>query len=283
MSEIKRILFPTDFSEPAVNAFRYALWFADRHNASIDLWHFVSPELAPADIPVVSAELTQQKLDVAKEVMQTFTNNGITQVQTAHELNAIPDVQGNVEVGPASRRIREKAKERKTDLIIMGTQGEHGTLERIFGSVTTATLEKSDCPVLVIPDNVSSEKLMNVSFASDLKEYDPFHIWEVMKILSPYDVKYRVVHIEKESDDKDELDLQELKSFFEERSPETEISFHSLIGDDRIELLEDFCNRYEIDLLAMFRPKHSFFESIFHNSLTRQIALHTSVPLLILK
>ncbi len=283
MSIISKILFPTDFSDSAINAFRYALWFADKFGATIELWHFVSPELAPADIPVVSGELTMHKVEIAKDVIKTFINTSMTQVQTAHELSNIPVVHGHVEVGSPVSNICDKAIEMNTDLIIMGTRGDHNSIDQVFGSVTTAILNKAPCPVLVIPDHVSTDSIDTVVFATDLNKSDPSYIGDVMKLLSPFNVRYKVVHMDDDSEDQHDLELEDIRKNLKNLTPDIDISFHNLIGKDKIDLLENFINRQEAQLLVMYRPQRSFFERLFHSSMTRKVVLHAPVPLLILK
>lgn len=280
MKKITKILCPTDFSETALNAFRFAIWFADKCGAEIELIHYVSPELAPADIPVVSGELTQQKVEIAKEVMQTFINSGLTQAQTAHSLESVPNVKADVEVGSPSNYVCEKAADIEADLILMATHSDHSPIERIFGSVTTAIMNKASRPVLIVPDKASSDKIQRVAFASDLKESDLFHLWEVIQLLEPFNASIKVAHVE--DDEKDEIALDEIKAFFSERTTGEDLSFYNLIGNDTISALESFIEQHGIDMMVMYKPKRSFFERLFHTSLTRQFALNSDIPLLIL-
>lgn len=49
-----------------------------------------------------------------------------------------------------SKDIAEKVDELEVDLIIMATHGRSGLSRLLFGSVTEAVLQKSDCPLLVL-------------------------------------------------------------------------------------------------------------------------------------
>lgn len=80
MKEIKNILVPTDFSENALNAFRYAIWFADHYKADIHVAHVVYPTAEPLDYPVMSAQMMQKQIEVAQEVMKNFANSAMVQV-----------------------------------------------------------------------------------------------------------------------------------------------------------------------------------------------------------
>ena len=57
MKEINKILVPTDFSETASHAFRYALWFADQVDANLQLLHVIYPEAEPLDFSDYGCEI----------------------------------------------------------------------------------------------------------------------------------------------------------------------------------------------------------------------------------
>ncbi|HFA49065.1 MAG TPA: universal stress protein [Bacteroidetes bacterium] len=283
MKKVNKILFPTDFSATSQNAFRFALWFADKLEADIDLLHVVYPEAEPMDFPVLVARATKQKMEAAKDMVKIFMDTGMAQVQAAHPLQNVPNVHADIEMGISSVLIPEVAKTDNVDMIIMGTQGEHSTLERIVGSVTSAVIRKAHCPVLVVPEKAQFEHLTTVAYATDLSETDPFHIWETGKILSPFSPILRVVHIEKEANEKKPINMKDLETFFANRAPALQINFHNIRAGNVMEELENFVNIWEVDLMVMHRPKRGFFEKLFHTSFTKKEVFHTHVPLLIIK
>jgi len=49
------------------------------------------------------------------------------------------------------------------------------------------------------------------------------------------------------------------------------------------EELTDFEETWDVDLLVMSKPNRGFFQRLFHRSVTKELALHTDVPLLVLR
>ncbi len=282
MKKIKSILFPTDFSETSQNAFRYALWFADKCGADIDLLHVVYPEAEPMDFPVVVARATKDKIETAKQMIKIFFASGMAQVEVGHQLEKMPDVRPSVEMGVASVVISEVAKEKGADLIIMGTQGEHNSFERTLGSVSTAVLRKVACQVILVPAGAKFKNIDTVAYATDLAEADPYHIWETGKLMDPFRPIIRVVHVRREGE-KRPLKMQDIKAFFENRTPALQITYHDFTSDNVVTELDDFAKGWDVDLMVMYKPRRSFFERIFHRSVTKKETFHTHVPLLILK
>jgi len=282
MKKIKKILFPTDFSEVSQNAFRYAIWFADKCGADIDLLHVVYPETEPMDFPVAVTRATQDKVVAAKEVMKIVVESSLVQVQVAHQLKNVPTIRPEINVGAASSIIPVVAKNVGADLIIMGTQGEHSSFERAFGSVSTSVLKKAECPVLVVPMDVKFEHINTVAYATNFEESDPYHIYETGKILSPFHSIFRVIHISN-GKEKRPLNMEDVRAFFDGRTPALQITFHEVVSENVVDELEDFANTWDVDLMVMYKPRRNFFERLFHKSVIRKEAFNTHVPLLVLK
>ena len=235
------------------------------------------------DFPVLVAHTTKEKMEAAKQMIQIFVDTGLTQVQAGHQLEHIPNVKSEVKMGNPANLIAETAMTKNVDLIIMGTQGEHTTMERVFGSVTTTTLNKSHCSVLVIPESITQHKINTVAYAADLRETDPYHIWETGKFLDQFFPILRVVHIVKDPLEKRPFNMEDLEKFFEGRDLALQITFHTFGSDNIIAELDDFAKAWEVDLMVMHKPRRPFFEKLFHKSITSKEAFKTHVPLLVIK
>ena len=74
-----------------------------------------------------------------------------------------------------------------------------------------------------------------------------------------------------------------MQSFFRERSEELDINFYPILGKEIQNKLSDFIEDNPTDLLVMYQPHHDFWDRLFHKSITKKMALHTNVPLLVVK
>ncbi|RMG78192.1 MAG: universal stress protein, partial [Bacteroidetes bacterium] len=275
MKKVKRILFPTDFSNASHNAFRYALWFADHYGASIELLHVVVPEVEPLDLPVTISAATKGRIEAARDLMKTFTESALAQLQSHYEPENLPDVHPNVQLGIPSFLIPQIAQKNEADLILMGSKLKHSMLEKAFGTMSTTIMEKAHCPVLLVPEYVNLERLVSVTYAADLDESEPYHIWEAGQFLSPFNVIMRVVHVQKSRDEKPTVNMDELAAFFGSKPPVLQITFHNIPGENILEELEEFADTWDTDMLILHKPKRSFFDRIFHQSITRKVALYS--------
>ena len=288
MSKIHKILFPSDFSETAQNAFRYCLLLADAYGAEIQLLHVVYPEYEMLDLPVMSVKATRDKIEFAQSALSSFTELTLSQVREQYTLNHIPQVEQEVEVGAPASVIAQVAQRLQPDLLVMGTKGEHNALERTLGSVTTGVVEQVHCPVLVVPEHCGWKPAGIAAYATNLSEADPYHVWKAAQLLEPFHPVMHVVHI---ANGKGEsagpgASLEEVEEFFHRHENNTaalQITFHELERASVTRGLEDFIDYYHIDLLIMFAPHHNWLDRLFKPSNTKKMALDSPVPLLLLK
>lgn len=282
MINVNNILVPIDFSESSANAFQYAAWFADKYEANIQLLHVVYPATESIELPSMSAKITQDRVNLAREKLQPFIQRNIQLVNVKNQLQQLPKVSATLEIGYPTSYIPEFAKANKIDLIIMGTKGERNAVEKILGSVTSATIARAACPVLAVPNDTDFQQIHSVTYASDLAVGDPFHIWEMTKFLQPFDPVFRVIHVQADEKERKPISMDDIRTFFEDQ-PELKVSCHKVEKRDVLEELDEFVENWSSNLLIMYKPKRKILDRLFHKSLTKQVALNTDVPLLVLQ
>jgi nucleotide-binding universal stress UspA family protein len=157
LPEIKKVLYATDLSRNSAFAFRYAMKYAEEHDAEIVILH-VLEEIAPNTKALLALYLAEsdlknvldEKLDVAEEIkgrLNTFCD------QEYRDAPACTMRVAHVEVaeGYPAEQILSKADELNCDAIVMGTHGK-GTLAHTFlGSVAQKVLRRVRKPVYIIP------------------------------------------------------------------------------------------------------------------------------------
>ncbi len=195
----------------------------------------------------------------------------------------MPVIHSDVEIGTPARIITDIARRDEADLIVIGTKGQHNVLERVFGSVATAVIESAPCHIWVVPEQAPFENIDIIAYASDLQEADPYHIWELGKMLEPFNPVIYCVHVNVDESVDGAMDFATLGSFFEHHAPALQISFHPLSGKSVEKALEEFVENHDVDVLAMYTSHHSLLDRIFQKSHTKRMAYETHVPLLIIK
>jgi len=144
MIVLKKILVPTDFSEPSQNALRYAIELANKFESEVILLHVMghlisgNPEMGLNMIPLsdVEQELTEQAKQHLEEV----------------EFPDTLQVQRELRHGSAFLEVIRCARENDVDLIVMGTHGRGVVAHVLLGSVAEKVVRKAPCPVLTVRD-----------------------------------------------------------------------------------------------------------------------------------
>lgn len=145
---IRRLLFPTDFSEPSKVAQQYAMALAHQFDAELHLLHVVSPVMPYTDISTGWAMPqfeTQQQLEAAERtLMETVIDE-----KWSSEHRVIRSTVFGIPVD----QILSYAKNQEIDLIVLGTHGFSGLTHALIGSVAEKLVRLAHCPVLTVhPD-----------------------------------------------------------------------------------------------------------------------------------
>jgi len=145
MLPFKKILCPTDFSEPACKAIKAAVELAQQFSAEMILLHVVGP------VPVLETPTGLANFDVAayQRELSTSAEESLNSRLTKHIPESVT-ARTLVTHGEAAHEIARVAEEEGVDLIVLSTHGESGWRHRIFGSVTEKVIRMADCPVLTI-------------------------------------------------------------------------------------------------------------------------------------
>jgi nucleotide-binding universal stress UspA family protein len=140
MDSFKRILVPTDFSEPAARALILAIELARPFESQITLLHVVSfPAMAyGAGVYFPVDECIEQ----GKKSLSAALANAQARY---------PRIDGEVVSGTVAHEILAVAKSRDVDLVVMGTHGLRGLQRALLGSVTERIVRTSPVPVLTVP------------------------------------------------------------------------------------------------------------------------------------
>lgn len=144
MIPIKKILCPTDFSEPSYVGFQSAHELAEHFSAELILIHVV-PHIY--FYPLHGAGIS---LDTYLEEVVNASRNSLEELA---KNRVSPDLQVETIVlqGNPADQIVETAGSKKVDLIVTATHGWTGWRRFMFGSVAERVLRTAECPVMTVP------------------------------------------------------------------------------------------------------------------------------------
>jgi nucleotide-binding universal stress UspA family protein len=148
-TQIKNILVPIDGSDHSLKALDYALEFADKYSADLHIViaYSVTAETFTLIQRVVPRSMADSYQSDVKERNEQILSDA---VQHAHTTHPYLKITKSIVHGRPADKIIEVAKERKMDLIIMGSRGIGGIKGMLLGSVADRVADHAECPVMIV-------------------------------------------------------------------------------------------------------------------------------------
>lgn len=145
MIRLKRILFPTDFSECSKRAQEYACALADQFQAELHVLHVMEdPGLMLPD-PAGGLSLPPNYLIEQKQMAEKALDGLLAGESACGKKIVRASRMGNPYV-----EISAYAGEKEIDLIVLGTHGRSAIMHMLLGSVAEKVVRRSPCPVLTV-------------------------------------------------------------------------------------------------------------------------------------
>ena len=141
--DVRRILFPTDFSDSARSAQQYAKTLAEQFGAELHLLHVVSELTMPLADSLWSMTDAEQQLRIQHANRRLPEEVG---AQWSKEHRTVCAVK----VGHTVEEIMNYSNEHEIDLIVIGTHGMTGLSRLLLGSVAEKLVRLATCPVLTV-------------------------------------------------------------------------------------------------------------------------------------
>ncbi|MGD9159547.1 MAG: universal stress protein [Desulfobacteraceae bacterium] len=149
----RKILCPTDFSEPSYMALNAADDLAKEFRSELIILHVISPIQAFPTAPGFAPGQPAASGYIATQVPAEVDGQATESLNLTLKEKISGDVKAKTELlhGNPAEEIARYAEESNTSVIIMGTHGFTGWRHLLLGSVTEKVVRLSTCPVITIP------------------------------------------------------------------------------------------------------------------------------------
>ncbi|MCG8590094.1 MAG: universal stress protein [Proteobacteria bacterium] len=143
MSQIRKVLIATDFSEHAERAVETGVELAKQLGAVVHVvhaFHLPVPLIAPYEVAIPDPYLDEARQSARERLQATEEKIRAAGLETHSHLTEVPAASGIVQV----------AEDVGADLVVMGTRGNTGIKHVLLGSVAERTLRLAPCSVLTV-------------------------------------------------------------------------------------------------------------------------------------
>jgi len=276
-----KILAPIDFSEDATQALRYAASIIKLIQVSQSDEEVSAPELIVLHVFQVPTG-DDISFFVSSPMVERAEKNARERLSQAIE--SVPDVQAVkhrviTKLSLPYEGIRDTINNEQVDLVVMGGRGVNASANWL-GSTTRRIIRHASCPVLAVPHTTSVFYPQHVAFATDLVATKPSPSLELFKqLLQFWQAKVHVIHVHPQPSEVSVEKAQEalqLTHFLENISH----SYHFVEDKVAARGIKQYLEEYPADLLVVIPRHHAALESLFHKSVSKQLAIKSPVPIL---
>ncbi len=271
---MKKILFPTDFSKTANNAFIYALKMAKYIEAELIVLHVY-------ELPIVSYEGYSSYISEVYETIELskFENfkDYIPELRKIAEENQLEDVKMShvMEEGDLIFTIKKLVKKEKISLIIMGTKGASGLKEVFVGTNAGALIKKVPITSLIVPAKAKFEPIKTIGFTTRFRSKDRTALKQVLDFAKMMNAKVKCLYVKTFDSEVKESRINKWRDDFKKEP----VKFFVIPNEDVKQTIFDFMTSQNIDMMAMLTYKRHFLEGLFDQSLTKKLSYHSEIPL----
>lgn len=277
---MNNILIPTDFSKNSYNSIIYALNYFEKSSCNFYLLHVTSivnyDDIDTSKIPTIKtieqSLLRQSKIDLHELLKKIKKKNR----NSRHKFIPLSCYDYFIDC------IRNQIKEKKIDLVVMGTKGASGIEKIIIGSNTSDLITKVKIPVMVVPEKTLFKEPKEIAFPTD---YNIFYhtkiISDILEFTKKNNIVLRILHITKKDKRLSQFQLEN-KKYLDDVFATINHSFHNLTNKKIETGLDCFVENKNIDMIFMAAKNLTLFQPIMLKPTAKEISYHTKIPFIVL-
>lgn len=277
---MRHILIPTDFSENAMNAVKYALELFKYEKSNVYFLHTYQDEVYKS-IELLSTEvfedIIEEKAKHSREQLEQLLEN-VKQIS--------PNPRHNYKVISAYNtlidEIDEITEEKNIDVIVMGTKGKTNNTKYAFGSNTLQVLKYVNCPVLSIPSGYKYVQPKQVVFPTNyMVPYKRRELKLLCEMASPFRASIDLLHVSLTT--KLSRRQEDNRLFLEEELCKNNLNFITKANKNIANAIFTYIDESKANMLVMVNTRHTFLEDFLFQSTVDKLSLNVEIPFLVMQ
>jgi nucleotide-binding universal stress UspA family protein len=244
--------------------------------SSLMIVHVYQIPISYSEVPLITVSIeeirkaSEDRLAELKHNIETITAGKLV-VYTESRLGDVGD------------EINKLTKTLQPFVIVMGSRGVTGAGKFFLGSNSLSLISRTNTPVIVVPPGGRFSPYKKIGLTTDFKGVvDKTPVAPIRALVSFFNAELHVLHVDYKQRN------------FNPGVPEQTLNLDMLLtgmnptydfieNKDVNEGINDFAEKNNIDLIVTLPQKHSFLESLFEKSLTRELLHHTHIPVMCIR
>jgi nucleotide-binding universal stress UspA family protein len=266
---MKKILVPCDFSEPSIQAFRFAVDIARQSRGEVQLLHVIELPVLYNDSVVMSFE--QAYMDDMRKDAESSFGKMIRKWADGVKVNTIYDF------GGLQSTIRQSAKTIKADLVVVGTHGASGLREYTVGSNTEKMVRTLDVPVIAV--RKAPKAIKNIVFPTIPDIGQEELTMKVKELQNFFKATIHVLYVNTPAVFKKDLVTKPALAEFAQRFMLKNFTLNVYNDIDEVEGIINFSKEIKADLVAMRTHGRRGVAHLATSSIAEDVVNHIECPI----
>lgn len=274
MQNLNTILFPTDFTDDAAQAYSYALEVASRAGATLHLLHAIEE-------PYDFATRIEETVDALKEEAEQAFKDQIVALRENEKYRDL-QVKYHIKRGKPTQAINDAVEQLNADLLIMGTKGESSIKRILYGNVTSDVILDSEIPIMTVPKNSKKPYLDRFLFATDFRSKDMEALSATIALARVFDAEVHIMHVSEQKELNEDIRFRGFKDLVKEQFDYDHLHFRHIRSERFSKGISEFLEEYPVSLIVITRYKKVFLRTLLWANNTQELTYHTTVPMLVM-
>jgi nucleotide-binding universal stress UspA family protein len=277
---MRKIVVPTDFSDNAYNALKYACEIFKYEQSEIFIIH------AYADEVYQLGNITQRSiLDKRKDEVEQQTASALGEIMgriKEYAPNPKHTYTSIAAFGSLIDEVNDLVERENTDIVVMGTRGDANDRSNTFGSNTLNVMKYIQCPVLAIPENYGYHSPKELLFPSNfLIPYKRRELKLLCELTGSFRSTIHMLYIDPMK--KLSLRQEDNQNFLKAELKKANLVFETTPEKDKTMAITKYIVHNNIDMLVMVNTRHSHLEDLLMPTTLNKLGLHLKIPFLVLQ
>ncbi|WP_282162708.1 universal stress protein [Ulvibacterium marinum] len=277
---MRKILVPTDFSENAFNALKYACSVFKYEKSEIFIVHAYADEVYEKETSIKRSFLEKLKETTLKHSEEHLKS--ILLKIKSHFPNPKHSYKTISAFGSLTDEVNDLVNREDMDIVVMGTRGETNDRKIIFGTNTLQVLKYVSCPVLAIPEGYAYQAPKEVLFPTDyMVPYKRRELKLLCEITGSFRSTIHLLYINPVK--KLSLRQEDNQQFLKGCLSKAKLMFETVSEKDKTMAITKYIVHKDIDMLVLVNSRHSYLEDILYQSTIDRIGLHIKIPFMVMQ
>jgi nucleotide-binding universal stress UspA family protein len=279
---MKRILVPVNLRSDYDNVVAYASSFAKKAEVEVTLF-FVRRSWFGLSRGVMEYASDEPRERLAEVIRHIGRREKVAAILDRFDAAGVKCVYRSV---PASSigGITREANSGQYDLMLMGTHSTPGIRGRVRSAFASRIVSGAGIPTVVVPAKTNNFDFQHITYAVDLRDYDPKVVRQVKEIATLFDAKLTIAHVNTTEESGDAQYASVLEQLITSTIDYPKVYYKFFDHADILRGIKSFTEQHNTNMLAMMNRKQFSWRGIWKDeSLTRRMARDLNVPLLALR